>query len=93
MAETTTTAPEASVKRSPDDPWERVMDLPCRLQVEAPVTVFTVADLLGLCPGSIVQSGQKEGSPAFVQVNGQMIGCGEFDVVEDTLAIRLTELG
>jgi flagellar motor switch/type III secretory pathway protein FliN len=53
---------------------------------------FTVADLLGLCLGSVVRSSQKQGSPAFVQVNGQIIGWGEFDVVEDALAIRLTEM-
>ena len=56
------------------------------------MVVFTVADLLGLCPGSLVRSSQKEGSHASVQVNGQVIGWGEFDVVDDALAIRLTEL-
>jgi flagellar motor switch/type III secretory pathway protein FliN len=68
------------------------MALPCRVGVEVPVLVFTVADLLGLCPGSVVRSSQKEGSPASVQVNGRVIGWGELDVVEDTLAIRLTEM-
>jgi len=92
MADTTTTAPEASVNRSSDDPWKQVLALPCRVGVEVPVPVFTVGDLLGLCPGSVVRSSQKEGSPAFVQVNGQVIGWGEFDVVEETLAIRLTEM-
>jgi flagellar motor switch/type III secretory pathway protein FliN len=93
MAEKTITAPEASGNQSSDDPWKQVMALPCRLRVEAPAAAFTVADLLGLCPGSIVRSSQKEGSPAFVQLNGQVIGRGEFDVVEDALAVRLTELG
>ncbi|MGO8789340.1 MAG: FliM/FliN family flagellar motor switch protein [Terriglobia bacterium] len=68
------------------------MALPCHLRVEVPVAVFTVADLLGLCPGSLVRSTQKEGSHASVQVNGQVIGWAEFDVVDDALAIRLTEL-
>lgn len=68
------------------------MGLTCHLGVEAPVAVFTVADLLGLCPGSLVRSSQKEGSSASVKVNGQTIGLGEFDVVDGVLAIRLTEL-
>lgn len=80
------------VDQPSNDPWEQVMVLPCHLRVEAPVVLFTVADLLGLCPGSIVRSSQKEGSHASVQVNGQVIGRGEFDVVDDALAIRLTEL-
>ena len=67
------------------------MALPCHLRVEAPIVVFTVADLLGLAPGSIVRSSQKAGGCAAVQVNGQVIAQGEFDVVEDMLAIRLTE--
>ncbi len=68
------------------------MGLPCRLRVETPVASFTVADLLSLSPDSIVRSSHKEGSPALVRVNGQVIGWGEFDVVEDSLAVRLTEL-
>jgi flagellar motor switch/type III secretory pathway protein FliN len=92
MAEKTITKPELIVDQPLNDPWKQVMVLPCRLRVEAPVAVFTVADLLGLSPGSLVRSSQKEGSPASVQVNGQVIGWGEFDVVEDALAIRLTEL-
>jgi flagellar motor switch/type III secretory pathway protein FliN len=92
MAEKKITAPEPIANRLSDDPWQQVMGLPCHLSVEVPVAVFTVADLLGLCPGSLVRSVQKEGSAAFVQVNGQVLGSGEFDVVEDTLAIRLTDL-
>ena len=92
MAEKTLTEPVPIVDQSLEDPWKQVMVLPCHLRVEAPVAVFTVADLLGLCPGSLVRSNQKEGSHASVQVNGQVIGWGEFDVVDDALAIRLIEL-
>jgi flagellar motor switch/type III secretory pathway protein FliN len=92
MADKPLTAPETTVNQSSDDPWKLVMALPCRLRVEAPTAAFTVADLLGLSPGSLVRSSQKAGSPAFVQVNGQVIGRGELDVVGDALAVRLTEL-
>jgi flagellar motor switch protein FliN/FliY len=92
MAEKTLTEPTPVADRSTDDPWKHVLALPCHLRVEAPIEDFTVADLLGLGPGSLVRSSQKEGSQASVQVNGQVIGWSEFDVVDDTLAIRLTEL-
>jgi flagellar motor switch/type III secretory pathway protein FliN len=92
MTEKRITAPEAIVDPPSEDPWKRVMALPCRLRVEAPIAAFTVADLLRLGPGSLVRSNQLEGSPAFVKVNGELIGRGNFDVVEDALAIRLTEL-
>lgn len=91
MTEKKATTPEAIVDQSSEDSWKRVMALPCRFRVEAPVGVFTLADLLSLCPGSLVRSSQKEGSPAFVKVNGEVIGRGDFDAVEDALAIRLTE--
>ena len=67
------------------------MALPCHIRVEIPLEIFTVADLLSLCPGSVVRSIQKEGSPAYVKVNGKVIGRGDFDVVESALAIRLSE--
>lgn len=68
------------------------MGLPCHLRAEVTIAVFTVADLLSLCPGYLVRSNQKEGSPVIVKVNGEAIGLGDFDVVEDALALRLTEL-
>ena len=92
MTEKRIAPPEAVVEKTSEDPWKRVMALPCHLRVETPVAAFTVADLLSLGPGSLVCSNQPEGSPAFVKVNGELIGRGDFDVVEDALAIRLTEL-
>jgi len=92
MADKTTSKLEPDTERPPNDLWKQLMMLPCRVRVEAPIASFTVADLLGLCPGSLVRSSQKAGSRASVQVNGQVIGWGDFDVVDDALAIRLTEL-
>lgn len=92
MGGKTLAEPAPAAGQAAKDPWKQVMGLACRLHVEAPVAVFTVADLLGLGAGSVVRSSQKAGARALVQVNGQAIGQGEFDVVDDTLAIRLTEL-
>ena len=92
MAAKNVTEPERVVQPVANDPWRQVLALPCHLRVEAPVVIFTVADLLSLGPGSIVRTSQKEGTHAPVQVNGQIIGRGEFGVANDTLTIRLTEL-
>jgi flagellar motor switch/type III secretory pathway protein FliN len=92
MTEKILAAPEAIVDQPSEDPWKRVLGLPCHFRAEAPIAVFTVADLLSLCPGYLVRSNQKEGSPVIVKVNGEAIGLGELDAVEDALAIRLTEL-
>jgi flagellar motor switch protein FliN/FliY len=84
----------ASIDRSPgeDGKWSHVKGLPCRLSVEVPVPGLTVGKLLDLAPGVILDTHYEEGSHVPILVNGEMIGWGEFDVVEESLAIRLTEL-
>ena len=72
--------------------WNHVKGLRCRLSVEIPIQHFTVRQLLDLAPGAILDTRCEEGSHVPVTVNGQLIAWAEFDVVEDTLAIRVTEL-
>jgi flagellar motor switch/type III secretory pathway protein FliN len=72
--------------------WSHVKALLCRLSVEVPIPHFTVGQLLALAPGVILDTYHEEGSHVPVMVNGQMIAWGEFDVVGEILAIRLTEL-
>jgi flagellar motor switch/type III secretory pathway protein FliN len=72
--------------------WAHVRGLPCRLSVDVPVPRFTVGKLLDLAPGAILDTYYEEGSHVPVLVNGEMIGWAEFDVVDEALAIRLTEL-
>jgi len=85
---------EASIDRSPGEEgaWSHVKGLPCRLSVEVPIPGLTVGKLLDLAPGVILDTHYEEGSHVPVLVNGEMIGWGEFDVVDESLAIRLTEL-
>jgi len=72
--------------------WNHVKGLLCTFSVEVPIQHFTVRQLLDLAPGVILDTHYEEGSHAPVIVNGQLIARGEFDVVEENLAIRLTEL-
>jgi flagellar FliL protein len=85
---------EASTDRSlgEEGKWSHVKGLPCRLTVEVPVPELTVARLLDLAPGAILDTDYEEGSQVPVLVNGEMIAWGEFDVLEESLAIPLTEL-
>ena len=85
---------EAFVEQTPgaEPAWNHVKELLCRLSVEIPIQRFTVRQLLELAPGAILDTHYDEGSHVPVVVNGQLIAWGEFDVVEETLAIRLTEL-
>lgn len=76
----------------PGDPLERLHWLPCTLTLELQVARFTVADLLQLGPGSIVQTGSHQTSDLPLRVNGRLMGWTEFEVVNEHLAVRLTDL-
>lgn len=67
-------------------PW-----LPCDLSLELPVVGFTIGDLLALREGSIVETACHHTSDVPLRVNKTLIGWTEFDVIDDRLAVRLTE--
>ncbi len=68
-------------------PW-----LPCTLALDIPVVKFTVADLLSLKAGSVVETAYHQSSDLPLRVNGQLVGWTEFEVVGERLAVRLTDL-
>jgi flagellar motor switch/type III secretory pathway protein FliN len=77
---------------SPPDLWAEVLDLSCRLNVSFEIPEFTIRDLLSLQVDSIVDTQRREGAHVPVVVNGGMVAWAEFDVIEDRLAVRLTEM-
>jgi flagellar motor switch/type III secretory pathway protein FliN len=74
------------------DAWAQVLPLPCRLAVDVPLPGFTVADALRLRPGSVINSRWQVGTDVPLRLNGELIAHGEFEVVGNHLALRLTEL-
>jgi flagellar motor switch/type III secretory pathway protein FliN len=77
---------------SPAELWAGVLELPCHLYVELGVPGFTIRDLLSLNVGSVVDTQRREGAHVPVMVNNVMVGWAEFDVMEDQLAVRFTEM-
>lgn len=75
----------------PRDPLEDFSWLPCSLTLELPVVRFTIADLLALKEGSIVETASHHTSDVPLRANGMLIGWTEFEVVGDRLAVRITE--
>jgi flagellar motor switch protein FliN/FliY len=71
--------------------WAETLCLPVRFSIDLQIPRFTVRDLLKLEVGSIVDSYWELGRDIPLQTNGQLIGWGEFEVVENQLAVRLTE--
>jgi flagellar motor switch/type III secretory pathway protein FliN len=74
------------------DRFELLPWLPCTLALDLPVVKFTVADLLSLAYGSIIETAYHQSSDLPLRVNGQLVGWTEFEVVGERLAVRLTDL-
>jgi flagellar motor switch/type III secretory pathway protein FliN len=74
------------------DVWARVMNLPCEASVDICIPHFTVADLLAVRPGSVLNTKHREHAHVPLIVNRQTVAWGEFEVVEDNLALRLVDL-
>jgi flagellar motor switch/type III secretory pathway protein FliN len=68
-------------------PW-----LPCTVSLEIPLAHFTIGDLSKLGRGSIVTTTCRHLSDIPLYVNGQLIGWTEFEVIDDRLAVRITEI-
>ncbi len=81
----------AEAKPSSNHPLDRLDWLPCTLTVEVPVVRFTIADLLALKEGTIVETSCHHTSDLPLRVNQLLIGWTEFEVAGDRLAVRVTE--
>jgi len=82
-----TSAPSAAIER-----WRRFWWLPCQITVDIPLAKFTVGGLLRLEAGNIVSTEITRTAEVPLSVDGQIIGWGEFDAVDEHIAARITEL-
>jgi len=89
-------SPVVELPRNPAAARKNVVDelpwLPMNLTVEIPVPNFTVGDLVGLKPGSIVKTLFQSTSDVPVRVNGKLIAWAKFEIAGENLASRITEL-
>jgi len=84
--------PAVATASAAPETWAALLPVPCTLVVEATVAGFTVGDLLTLSPGSVVRTAHKQHAPVGIYVDRQRIALAEFEVVNDRLAVRLSEL-
>ena len=82
---------QRDVEENEIDRLDRMPWLPCTLSVDLPLVQFTIGDLLRLTEGSIVETACHHTSDVPLRVNQLLIGWTEFEVVEDRLAVRITE--
>jgi len=76
----------------PNSPIEAYHWLRCKTTAEIVVPKFTVGDLLGLRVGSVVVTATRVANDVPLKVNKALLGWGRFEVVNDRLAVRITEL-
>jgi len=85
--------PDATGSHEEDEKrWQPVLALPCNLTVDLELAGFKVSDMLKMGPGTVLGSAWAVRRDVPLRVNGNVIGWSEFEVVGDTLAVRLTEL-
>jgi flagellar motor switch/type III secretory pathway protein FliN len=81
----------ASALQAPKN-WAAFQLLSCQLSLDIPVPGFTIAALLRLSPNDVVNTCWLQGSDIPLHVNGKLIGWTEFEVLDDHLAARLTQI-
>ncbi|MDJ0316657.1 flagellar motor switch protein FliN [Arthrobacter antibioticus] len=70
----------------------RIHDVEMALSVVIGRTRMSVAHVLGLEPGQVVDLDRSAGSPADVLLNGRLIAHGEVVVVDQDYAVRITKI-
>jgi flagellar motor switch protein FliN/FliY len=91
-APATAAHPEAAAGFEEEVRWRRVLVLPCEMAVDLPLPGFTIADLLNLRIGSVINAHWQLNREVPLLLNGMLLGLTEFEVVGENLAVRLTEL-
>jgi flagellar motor switch/type III secretory pathway protein FliN len=77
---------------SANSPIEAYHWLRCKTTAEIVVPKFTVGDLLNLRKGSVVLTTTPVAGDIPLRVKKILLGWGRFEVVNDRLAVRITEL-
>ena len=69
-----------------------ILDIPLKLTIEFGRTKILINDLLQLGMGSIIELDKTIDEPLEILVNGKLVARGEVVVMNDKLAIKLTDI-
>lgn len=72
--------------------WPMISRMPVVLAVSIPVSHLTVRDLLGLCAGETIETTWGAIQEVPLKVGEVQVAWGEFEVVEQRMAMRLIRL-
>ncbi|MCC7365467.1 MAG: flagellar motor switch protein FliN [Dehalococcoidia bacterium] len=83
--------PEAEPARQ-RSPIDMLAGLRMNVSVELGRTELTVAEVLGLGPGSVIELDRLAGEPVDILVNDRLIARGEVVVVDENFGVRVVEV-
>lgn len=66
-------------------------DIPLLLKAQLPCQQLTVGELLALEPGTVISSSRAAGDSVDVRIGDQMVAQAELIVIDNRLAVRLSE--
>ncbi|RME74625.1 MAG: flagellar motor switch protein FliN [Planctomycetota bacterium] len=72
---------------------ELILDVSVPITVEVGRTTMKIEEILTLGPGAVVELDKLAGEPLDLYVNGKRIARGEVVLVNDSLGVRITEIG
>ena len=74
------------------DSLDLIKNVPVKIEAQLGEAEISVEELMSLKDGSIVKLNTGSTDRVAMYLNGEVIGFGELVVVEDSLAIRITEV-
>ena len=77
--------------RSPMDQIGHLADVAIEVEVELDRKQLTVREVLELEAGSVLKMTRSAGENIDVLIGGSLVGFGEIVLVEDTVAVRITD--
>ncbi|HEY3744397.1 MAG TPA: FliM/FliN family flagellar motor switch protein [Bryobacteraceae bacterium] len=84
-------AHESDDDRAPMDQVGHLGDVAIEVEVELDRKPLTVRELLELEAGSVLKMTRSAGENIDVLIGGSLVGFGEIVLVEDTIAVRITD--
>ena len=86
------TEPQPRQRLSKDEKLDLLVDVPLTVTAELGRTVLSIADILNLDHGSVIELDRAPADPVDLLVNGQIVANGEVVVVDDKFGIRIVNI-
>ncbi len=89
---TTQAESQPQQRLSKDEKLDLLVDVPLTITAELGRTVLSIADILNLDHGSVIELDRAPADPVDLLVNGQIVANGEVVVVDDKFGIRIVNI-